>query len=139
MPYKHLNDHERYVICHLISFGLSKAKIARRLSRDKSTISREIKRNVNAMGQYLYDLAERRTSQRRMAAANRPRTDDAALMTYVEAKIKSEWAPEQIAGRLRSDPPKKQHAKTISHSTIYRCIWSDPQRAESQKTSLRVG
>jgi len=139
MPYKHLSDHERYVICHLISFGLPKAEIARRLKRNKSTISREIKRNVNAMGQYLYDLAERRTRQRRMAAANRPRTGDAALMTYVEAKIKSEWAPEQIAGRLRSDPPKKLQGKTISHATIYRWIWSDPQRAESLKKYLRVG
>ena len=59
MPYKHLNDHERYVICHLNSFGLPKAEIARRLKRSASTISREIKRNANSMGQYLYDYAER--------------------------------------------------------------------------------
>ncbi len=26
MPYKHLNDYERNVICHLHSFGLSKAE-----------------------------------------------------------------------------------------------------------------
>ena len=139
MPYKHLNDHERNVICHLNSFGLSKAEIARRLNRSTSTISREIKRNLNAMGQYFYDLAERLTRQRRLAAASRPRTDDAALMAHVEAKIKSEWAPEQIAGRLRSDPPKKLQGKTISHATIYRWIWSDPQRAESLKKYLRVG
>jgi len=30
MPYKHLNDHERYVIYHLVLFGLPKAEIARR-------------------------------------------------------------------------------------------------------------
>jgi IS30 family transposase len=139
MPYKHLNDHERNVICHLNSFGLSKAEIGRRLKRSTSTISREIKRNLNAMGQYFYDLAERLTRQRRLAAASRPRTDDAALMAHVEAKIKSEWAPEQIAGRLKIKPPTHLKGKTISHSTIYRWIWSDRQRAESLKKYLRVG
>ena len=139
MPYKHLNDHERCVIYHLILFGLPKAEIARRLKRSASTISREIKRNANAMGQYLYDYAERRTRQRRLAAASRPRIDDAVLMAHVEAKIKSEWAPEQIAGRLKTKPPTHLKGKTISHSTIYRWIWSDPQRAESLKKYLRVG
>jgi transposase, IS30 family len=139
MPYNHLTDHERSVIYHLILFGLSKAEIARRLKRNKSTIFREIKRNANGMGQYLYDYAERCTQQRRLAAANRPRTDDPALMTYVEAKIKSEWSPDEIAGRLRTKPPTKLKGKTISHSTIYRWIWSDPQRAESLKKYLRVG
>jgi IS30 family transposase len=139
MPYNHLTDHERFVIYHLILFGLSKAEIARRLKRDKSTIFREIKRNDNGVGQYLYDIAERLTQQRRLAAANRPRTGDAALMTHVEAKIKSEWSPEQIADRLQTNPTKKLQGKTISHATIYRWIWSDPQRAESLKKYLRVG
>jgi len=139
MSYNHLTDHERFVIYHLILFGLPKAEIAKRLKRDKSTIYREIKRNDNGTGQYLYDVAERRTRQRRLAAANRPRTDDAALMTYVEAKIKSEWSPDEIAGRLRTKPPKKLRGKTISHSTIYRWIWSDSKRAESLKKYLRVG
>ncbi|MCK4960473.1 MAG: IS30 family transposase [Planctomycetes bacterium] len=139
MPYKHLTDHERFVIYHLIYIGLPKAQIARRLKRDKSTISREIKRNTDATGQYLYDTAERLTRRRRRAAVSRPRTDDPALMKYVEAKIKSEWSPDEIAGRLRTKPPKKLKGKTISHSTIYRWIWSDPQRAESLKKYLRVG
>lgn len=138
MPYKHLNDHERHVICHLNLFGLSKAEIGRRLKRPASTISREIKRNTNAMGQYFYDHAERLTQQRRLAAANSKRTGDAALMAYVEAKIKSQWSPEQIAGRLKTDPPKKLQGKTISHTTIYRWIWSDRQRAENLRTHLRV-
>ena len=88
MSYNHLNDHERYVIYHLNLFGMPKAEIARRLKRSASTTSREFKRNANAMGQYLYDLAEHLTRQRRLAAANRPRTDDTALMTYVKAKTK---------------------------------------------------
>ena len=139
MPYNHLTDHERFVIYHLIYIGLPKAEIARRLKRDKSTISREIKRNTDATGQYLYDTAERLTRRRRMAAASRPRTDDPALMTYVEAKIKKKWSPDEIAVRLQTDPPKKLQGKTISHSTIYRWIWSNRKRAERLKVHLRVG
>ncbi len=139
MPYKHLTDYERYIIHHLILFKRSKAEIARQLKRSPSTISREIRRNANSMGQYFPQRAQLLTQQRRLAAANSKRTGDAALMAYVEAKIKSEWAPQQIAGRLRADPPKTLQGKTISHATIYRWIWSDPQRAESLRTYLRVG
>lgn len=45
MPYTHLTYNDRYVIHHLVIFGLSYREIGRRLNRHHTTISREIKRN----------------------------------------------------------------------------------------------
>ena len=45
MSYTHLTEKERYVISHLIAYGLSIREVARRLCRSHSTISRELKRN----------------------------------------------------------------------------------------------
>jgi IS30 family transposase len=45
MPYVQLTAEERYVIYHLKLFKLSLREIGRRLNRNHSTISRELKRN----------------------------------------------------------------------------------------------
>jgi len=44
MSYTHLTEKERYVISHLKVAGFSLREIARRLNRNHSTISRELKR-----------------------------------------------------------------------------------------------
>lgn len=138
MSYQHLTDHDRYVIHHLHLFGLSSAEIGRRIGRHRSTIARELRRNANRMGQYFPEHADRLTRQRRQAAAPRPRTDDAALMAYVEDRLKRLWSPDQIAGRLKVQPPKHLAGKRISHATIYRWIWADPERSERLRACLRV-
>jgi IS30 family transposase len=45
MSYSNLTSEERYVISHLVLYGLSLREIGRRLNRHHTTISREIKRN----------------------------------------------------------------------------------------------
>ena len=45
MSYTHLSSNERYVISHLVLYGLSLREIGQRLNRHHTTISREIKRN----------------------------------------------------------------------------------------------
>ena len=44
MPHEQLTTNERYVITHLHSPGVSNAEIARRLSRHRATIGRELAR-----------------------------------------------------------------------------------------------
>src|SRR6185312_7454192 len=44
--FKQLTDRDRILISHLKNRGLSLAEIARRIGKDKSTISRELKRNA---------------------------------------------------------------------------------------------
>ena len=50
MSYGHLRLEERYVIAHLHMHKVSLREIARRLKRDHSTISRELKRNGRPAG-----------------------------------------------------------------------------------------
>ena len=52
MSYTHLTQKERYFIYHMKMAGWSPAKIGRRIGRPRGTITRELKRNGNAFGQY---------------------------------------------------------------------------------------
>jgi len=45
MSYTHLSYQDRYVISHLQGRGISLREIGRRIGRDHTTISRELKRN----------------------------------------------------------------------------------------------
>ena len=49
MSYTHLSSKERYVISHLVLYGLSLREISWRLQRHHSTISREIKKNWQSL------------------------------------------------------------------------------------------
>ncbi len=45
MSYSHLTLQERYVIYHLVLYGLSYREIGHRLNRRRTTITREVKRD----------------------------------------------------------------------------------------------
>jgi IS30 family transposase len=59
-------------------------------------------------------------------------------MTYVTNRLLDCWSPEQIAGRLDVRAPESLREKAISHTTIYRWIWVDPQRAQQFRPFLRI-
>ena len=68
MSYTHLSSKERYVISHLVLYGLSLREISRRLQRHHSTISREIKRNRPTYADdavYWYEAAQEFADQRK--------------------------------------------------------------------------
>jgi IS30 family transposase len=129
---------ERNVINNLQMFGQSQAQIARCLGRSPSTVGREIRRNRNSSGQYLPDIAQIKASARRQACIRRPTTGNDTLMDHVAARIEQRWSPEQIAGRLTVKPPKDLAGMRISHATIYRWIWSCPERSTRFRPYLRI-
>ena len=59
MSYAHISSEERYVIYHLLLFGLSYREIGRRLNRHHTTISREATRNGRAFGCYWNEPAQK--------------------------------------------------------------------------------
>jgi IS30 family transposase len=59
-------------------------------------------------------------------------------MAYVAERLRAGWSPEQIAGRLSRRAPTGLETLTISHTTIYRWIWGDPQRADEFRPFLRI-
>lgn len=60
------------------------------------------------------------------------------LRRYVEDKLKEDWSPEQIAGRLPIDFP--DHGRTrVSHETIYAYVYADKRAGGTLYTHLRQG
>ncbi len=62
--YKQMNEEERLVLYDLLHSGQSVKDIAEKLQRHKSTIYREVKRNVSSSGAYLPDYAHKLAQQR---------------------------------------------------------------------------
>jgi len=116
MPYHHFTREERYIVSHLSIAGFPLREIARRLGRHHTSISREIKRNRPTYADdavYWYDAAEYYEKERRRKARHRRRQHE-SLMTYVTTRLKLDWSPEEIAGRLRIDYPDDEKMR-ISH------------------------
>lgn len=120
MTYRQLTDEERYTIAALRREGLNQAQIARRLGRHRSTVSREVRRNAARLdGAYRAQKAIERTNGRR-SRARRNQHFSRRDLALVERKLRQQWSPEQISGRLRDD-----RILAISHETIYRHVWRD--------------
>ena len=118
--YKHLTLEEREKLLYFSAQGYSVTEIAEELKRNKSTISRELRRNRDGK-LYLPVKAQQIYSKRRKACRPRKRLDDPALFQTVKEKfLEHQWSPEQIAGRLAL----KHKGSIISYATIYRAIYS---------------
>jgi len=118
--------------------GYKNAEIARCLGRHRSTIVRECRRNRNCQTLYNPGTAQTFANIRRKAHLHHPKTGNKLLMAYVAEHIMERWSPEQIAGQLSICPSAALNGLTISHTTIYRWIWSDPQRTKQFRKFLRI-
>lgn len=139
MSYGHLSSEQRYVIAHLVLYGLSLREIGRRIHRHASTISREINRNRPTYADdavYCYDVGQEFANRRKRIAHHWVRKSNPQLVHYVQDKLLEDWSPEEIAGRLRVDYPDNQRMR-ISHETIYRWIYTDAINAGKLYTHLR--
>ncbi len=138
MSYHHLSMEERNVIYQMRLQGYPPAEIARCLGRHRSTIGRECKRNADPQGRYYAGSAQTWANVRRRAHLRRPKTGHRRLMAYVGERLRDYWSPEQIAGRLSVRPPADLEGLSLSHTTIYRWIWADPQRSQQLRPFLRI-
>jgi IS30 family transposase len=118
--YTHLTLVERDVITTMLSEKKSMGEIAHALGRSKGTISRELARNSSSEYKlYLSHRAHGRAVHRKKQASQRPRLKDDLIISYVTARLKEGWSPEQIAGRISIDYPDL----SISHEAIYQYIY----------------
>jgi IS30 family transposase len=138
MSYTHLTMDERNVIYRMRFQGYSNAEIARCLGRHRSTIGRECTRNGTIEGRYEPGHAQTWAHSRRRAHLRRSKTGHHRLMAYVGERLASHWSPEQIAGRVSACAPAGLEGLSISHTTIYRWIWADPQRTRQFRPFLRI-
>ncbi len=123
--YKHLSYEERVELGRLRHQGASSSAIAEQLGRPRSSIDREIARNVNKDGAYNPDTAQRRYEARRRRGSILDHV--LQLQQFVVDQLHENWTPEQIAGWLKGGNEKQ--LPSISHETIYAWIYSTGQRA----------
>lgn len=120
---KHLTIEEREIISQMKASGKSLTEISKVLGRDKSVISRELKRNSHRIKKtYFAHIADKKASVRKSKASRHKRLRTPEIRKYVVDHIKLGWSPEQISGRIKIDLP----GNVISHEAIYQFIY-DPQ------------
>jgi IS30 family transposase len=128
--YNHLTRDERCQIQAFKSIGMSSRAIAVRLKVDRTTISRELKRNQGKKG-YRFQQADTLAAQRRRVASSRPTTMTPNNLKIIEEKLREGWSPDQISGRL------KLSNIYLSHESIYQYVWADKKLGGKLYTHLR--
>lgn len=126
--YTQLAQEQRYQVYALLKMGHSQTEIATVIGVHKATICRELRRNRSHRG-YRPKQAHWMALNRRQHAHTRL---SAEAWTLVEAKIRLDWSPEQVAGWLR-----KHTAISISHEWIYQYILADKRAGGDLYRHLR--
>ena len=126
--YHQLTQTERYQIYALRKTKHSMTEIAEVIGVNKSTISRELKRNRGQRG-YRPQQAHEKAVERRAKAV--PRITP-KMWSTVETLLKQDWSPEQVSGRL-----KKEQGLCISHEWIYHHVLLDKQAGGTLYKHLR--
>jgi transposase, IS30 family len=118
--YTQLKIEERVTLCLMKQKGIKNKTIAEHLGRDRSTISRELKRNqYDDQQNYIPDIAHKKAQARKHTQV--PKIEkNGEIKKYLVEKLKDRWSPGVIAGRL-----SLENKSTVTTETIYRYIYSD--------------
>jgi IS30 family transposase len=137
MSYTHFTWEERFDISQ-VKGAVSLREIGRRLGRSHTSISRELKRNGPAFPGLAYgaDAAHERAQRRQSQARHYRRQDHAPLLRYVERRLRIDWPPGAISGRLKLKYPDDLQMR-ISPDTIYRWVALDSQQGGELYRHLR--
>ena len=134
--YNQITADERDKIAVFSAGGFNYSGIARMLGRNRSSIMREILRNSSKQYHVYTSMhADKRSVERKSQANRHERLKNDFIREYVHEKLKEQWTPEVIAGRLDQDHP----GFTISHEAIYQYIYKDaPELKKCLPRSRRV-
>ena len=125
--YRHLTLAEREDIMVHWKNRVGVSEIARLVGRDKSTVSREIRRNgwyspvAGRMWCYRASTAHDKSQRRARRCRRQPLLADPRRLELVARLIRDRhWSPEQIEGRIMIERPDLG----VSDTTIYRAVHS---------------
>jgi IS30 family transposase len=131
--YKHFTIEERTKIQESLNKGKKQIEIAKELGRNRSSVSREIKRNSNKDGSYNYWRATVLYICRRKLCVRKLRLKCVKVRTFVSEGLSKYWSPEIITARYKKENPGEK----LSHSTLYRAIKNKELPEVTPKTHLR--
>ncbi len=130
--HRHLTHAERCQIVAYKESNFSDSYIARKLGKDRSTISRELKRNSSA-GTYSHEQAELFRQTRRHKASSAPLKMTKQVIDIIEEKILIQWSPVQISGWMKD----QENITPISYERIYQHIWDNKKQGGTLYQNLR--
>ena len=120
--FKQLNLSQRYQIEALLKAGHTESAIADLLNVHKSTISRELSRNIALRGRtarrYVAENAQRKTRLRHQEKFKHIKLTVDLKLQISNYMVYDKWSPELISETL-----KAQGKPSVSHETIYQWIW----------------
>ena len=128
--YHQLTEYQRYQIYALKKAGQNQQRIAETLRVSPSTICRELRRNRGQRG-YRPGQAHQQALARRRTKAQATKMTP-AVIERIEADLRQEWSPEQIAGRLAATD-----GLCLSPQRIYQHIQTDRQTGGTLYRHLR--
>ena len=122
MPHSQISIEQRFKIQSWIDLGLSQSEIARRLGKQQSSISRELKLNSFPDGHYQAGHADKLSSERRNAGRRslKKLVRDTRLRRAVINCLRDKDSPEQIAGTR-----KREQKDYVVHETIYQYLYTE--------------
>jgi IS30 family transposase len=123
MKFKQLTIEEREIIQEMWWKKEPVREIARRLKRNPSSISRELRKNFPLQKRYTPRLAHERALENRTRKGRTLRLKNQFIRRKTIEWLKEGYSPEQIAGRL-----EEEHKQYISHEAIYQYIYSQVHR-----------
>ena len=132
--------YEREKIELYLKMGKSHRWIGRKLCRNHTDITREIKRNSSPHFRYRTADAQRLFAARRTKKNRKKleKLDNVKLRKYVVDRLQEDFSPDQIAGRLKNQSPSGLNGATISHEAIYQYIYTGQGRFEYLYPHLRT-
>jgi IS30 family transposase len=138
---RYLDREERYELARLRECGLPVRRIAARMGRSPSTVSRELARNGDARtGGYAPERAHRLAWERQRRPKGSRLSQHPVLRAAVQQMLDQRYSPEQASGRLKVLYPGEA-AMQVSHETIYQSIYLYPrgELRRELKACLRTG
>lgn len=126
---------EREKLYCLKSQGLSLREIGRRLGRDHTSLSDELKNNAPYGAEYIPCRAQRLSDKRGWRQRCRAPLKNPLVFLYVREHLRLGWSPDEISGRLKLDHP----GYSISYEAIYRYIYSKRMRRYKYWEYLTLG
>ena len=117
--YSQVTREQRYTIYLGLQAKESYSAIVRRIGVNKSTVSREVRRNSSRFGHYGWKTADENAKGRRERLPGNRSLKPEIVKESLRLLREEEWSPCQISGHM------KRKGLMISHESIYSIIRSD--------------
>lgn len=122
MRYSHFSKTERLEISVLLKRGYSHREIGSALGKHHSSVSREIINNsVNGVYNPHKALHKAYVKRKYSKYQGMKVVENREIRNYIEEKMKLDWSPEAVTGRLRLDTGGRL---SIHHTSIYKYLYT---------------